>query len=77
MTWNLSGIRGSREAVKSAIASAKDVPGDVKAFIASQVDALPSDALGCRLDAYCQDVESKQAMTLTRNLQITLVAVQL
>jgi hypothetical protein len=76
MVWTLSGLRGNRDAVKAAIATAKDVPAGVRQFLAGQVDLLPADVSACRLDAYCQDVESKQSMTLTRNLQVTLVSVK-
>lgn len=72
MNWNLHKVTGSRDTVKTKVAEAK-LPADVGAFICSQIDAM-GDAVGVRLDTYCQDVGSR--MSTTRNIQITLEAVK-
>lgn len=76
MNWDLFGVRGSRDQVKAAVASSK-APADVKTFLAAQIDSLPADIQACKLDAYCQDIESKTDMRLTRNIQATIVAVRI
>jgi hypothetical protein len=77
MKWNLHGVRGTRDQVKSAVSADKVIPASLKAAIAAEVDSLPADVSACRFDAYCQDTESKQNMTLTRNIQITLVGIKI
>jgi hypothetical protein len=74
MVWNLQNVRGQREACKANVA-AQSAPDDVKAFIASQIDSLPAEVTGCKVDAYCQESKNSGAMTITRNVQITVVGI--
>jgi hypothetical protein len=75
MNWDLFGLRGTRDQVKAAVAASK-APADVKAFLYTQIDSLPAGVSACKMDAYCQDIESKSEMRLTRNIQATIVAVK-
>jgi hypothetical protein len=72
--WNLQNVKGSRDAAKTKIAGEK-IPDDVKAFIVSQIDAMPADVTGCKIDAYSQDSRNPSAMTITRTAQITIVGI--
>lgn len=76
MVWNLNNIRGSRDTVKAKLAG-ESIPQDVKDFICAQIDSLPADVTSCKLDSYCQDVSQLSSLTMTRNVQITIVGIKL
>jgi hypothetical protein len=76
MTWTLSNIRGKREDVKASIAEDKAAPQPVKDFLVSQIDSLAPEVSGCRVDSYCQDLESKADMRVTRIIQMTIVGIK-
>jgi hypothetical protein len=75
MVWHLQNIRGSREAVKIKVAAESGVTAGEKTFIASQIDALPGDVTGCKLNAFCQDIDDSDSVT--RIVQLTLKGVKL
>jgi hypothetical protein len=77
MLWNLQNIRGQRDTVKTKIDAEKNIPASVKDFIKAQVDSLPPDVTGCMIEAYCQESENRQAMTVKRITQLVVTGVKL
>lgn len=75
MNWTLQNVRGSREAVKTKV-SGESIPEAAKLFIGQQIDSLPSDTLGCVLNAFSQDLSNSTALKVTRNIQITIEGVR-
>ncbi len=78
MVWNINDVRGAHEAVKSKLDGNAELPDSTKVFIASQLEDLKAKgASGYKVDAYCQDNQNKSSMTLTRNVQISIVGIML
>lgn len=73
MVWNLQNIIGTAEEVKAKVAASK-VPSHLIEAISGELDAMGSP-VRYKVDAYCQDARNPSAMTTTRNINITIVAV--
>jgi hypothetical protein len=76
MSWNIHNLRGSRDTVKAKLSSEK-IPESAKAYIIAEIEALPADAIACKVDAFCQDIKSSKLMGITRNSGCTVVGITL
>jgi hypothetical protein len=76
MSWNIHNLRGSRDTVKAKLSSEK-IPEYAKAYILAKIEALPADAVGCKVDAFCQEIKSSKLMGVTLNSGCTVVGITL
>jgi hypothetical protein len=73
--WQLSKLSGSRASVKEKLATS-EAPAAAKDFIASQVDALPTDCSVVIVDAFSQVITSAAQLSTTINCQVTVKGIR-
>jgi hypothetical protein len=77
MKWNLQNVRGNRLVVKEKINSDATLPKEVKDLIVASIDDFTPDVTGCKIDAYCQQMDNPSSMTVTKVIQFSLVGIKL
>lgn len=64
-SWNLRGLKDTREQIVEAISAAQSVPASAKTFLIAEIGALPLTAKLVSVDAHCHIVKDKRVLNVT------------
>jgi hypothetical protein len=76
--WTYYNEKGLRQEVKDRVAANQLIPPEAKALLQQEIDALPENCRGVRIDAYAQtELHPQGTGNITRRIGITLVGIAL